>query len=150
MTDAVTDVDSIQPYVDKTELDETIKVSMNELREEIFGVRKHVLNLIVNENTGLRSRIQTLESRLLSMEMRMNSLEQNQRKSNIEFDGIPAHIPQENLAATVTNIVNSIVEEDNKITSKDVEAVHRLHSKRSPFPTIVRLKRNVIDNIRRN
>ena len=83
MSDAVTDVDSIQPYVDKTELDETIKVSMIELQEEIFGVRKHVLNLIVNENTGLRSRIQTLESRLLSMEMQMNSLEQNQRKSNI-------------------------------------------------------------------
>ena len=83
MSDAVTDVDSIQPYVDKTELDETIKVSMIELQEEIFGVRKHVLNLIVNENTGLRSCIQTLESRLLSMEMQMNSLEQNQRKSNI-------------------------------------------------------------------
>ena len=50
----------------------------------------------------------------------------------------------------MTNIVNSIVEEDNKISAKDVEAVHRLHSKRSPAPTIVRLKRNVIDNIRRN
>ena len=132
----------------KVELQESFNKSSIDIRHEISVVRNHVINLLLKENKELRERCKTLESRVVSNEKRLNKLEQNHRKSNFELDGIPANIRQEDLAKTVTDIVNTIV--DEKVSVKDVEACHRLPSKRSPAPTIVRMKINIIDDVWRN
>ena len=77
-----------------------------------------------------------------------NRIEQNNRKSNFELDGIPANVTQDQLAPTVVKIINSIV--PDKLTLNDVEACHRLGSKKKPAPTIVRMKRNHVDMVRIN
>ena len=48
----------------------------------------------------------------------------------------------------MVDIVNDV--SDVKIDVNDVEAVHRLYSKKEPKPVIVRMKRNVIDSVREN
>ena len=85
---------------------------------------------------------------MVKVEKQVNRVEQNGPKNNLEFDGIPQSISQDKLRETVVKIVNDV--SDEKIEMKDVEAVHRLHSKRNPKPVIVRMKRNVIDSVREN
>ena len=132
----------------KHELQESFNQSSVDIRKEISLVRNHVINLLLKENKGLRERCKTLESRVVTNEKRLNKLEQNHRKSNFELDGIPANVRHEDLSKTVTDIVNTIV--DEKVSVQDVEACHRLPSKRSPAPTIIRMKRNIIDDVWKN
>lgn len=132
----------------KRELKESFVQSSVDIRNEIAAVRNHVINLLLKENKVLRERCKTLESRVVTNEKRLNKLEQNHRKSNFELDGIPANVRHEDLPKTVMNIVNTIV--DEKISVKDFEACHRLPSKRTPAPTIIRVKRNIIDDVWKN
>ena len=139
---------SAQLQQNKVELQESLKTTTHDIQQEILIVRNHVIGLLLKENRGLRERIQTLESRFITIEQKLNRIEQNGRKSNFEVDGIPTNIRQEHLASKVVDIVNTIA--DDKITLKDVEACHRLPSKHSPPPTIVRMKRNFIDDVMKN
>ena len=129
-------------------LEGIISNNSKELTDAILHIRNHVLNLLREENVCLRDRVHTLEDRLIKVERQVNRVEQNNRKNNLEFDGIPNSIKQEELAPTVVKIVNDVG--DVKIGVNDVEAVHRLYSKRNPKPVIVRLKQNVIDSVREN
>ena len=129
-------------------LEGTLSNTSKELSEAIAHIRSHVLNLLRDENVCLRDRVHTLEDRLIRVERQVNRVEQNNRKNNVEFDGIPDNITQENLAPTIVEVVNAVG--DVKIDVKDVEAVHRLYSKRNPKPVIVKLKRNIIDFVREN
>ena len=131
-----------------TELEDVVSKSTKELNDSIFHVRNHVLSILRDENVALRNRVYTLEARLIKIEKQLNRVEQNNRKNNFELDGIPQSVGQDELAPTVVNIVNSISEK--KIELNDVEAVHRLQSKRKPQPVIVRMKRNFIDSVHKN
>ena len=129
-------------------LEESLANTSKELTDAVFHIRNHVLNLLREENVCLRDRVHTLEARMIKVERQVNRVEQNHRKNNVEFAGITDNVPQEELAPTVVKIVNAV--SDVKIDVKDVEAVHRLYSKRTPKPVIVRMKRNVIDSVRDN
>ena len=131
-----------------TALEDVVSKSTKELNDAIFHVRNHVLSILREENVTLRNRVYTLEARLIKVEKQLNRVEQNNRKSNFELDGIPQSVGQDELAPTVVNIVNAISEK--KIELNDVEAVHRLQSKRNPQPVIVRMKRNFIDSVHKN
>ena len=131
-----------------TALEDVVSKSTKELNDAIFHVRNHVLSILREENVTLRNRVYTLEARLIKVEKQLNRVEQNNRKSNFELDGIPQSVGQDELAPTVVNIVNAISEK--KIELNDVEAVHRLYSKRNPQPVIVRMKRNFIDSVHKN
>jgi hypothetical protein len=139
---------STQLQQNKVDLQESLKTTSHDIRQEILVVRNHAIGVLLKENRGLRDRIRTLESRFITLDQKVNRIEQNGRKSNFEVDGIPTNVQQEHLASKVVDIVNSIA--DEKITVKDVEACHRLRSKQSPPPTIVRMKRNFIDDIMKN
>ena len=75
-------------------------------------------------------------------------MEQNNRKSNIEFDGIPSSADDQNLKNTMVNIINDVTKDG--ITFADIEACHRLPSERNPQPTIIWASRILLDRIRKN
>ena len=129
-------------------LNTTLQTTSNNIKNDVLAIREHVINVLARENRVMRSRIQTLEERMVSLEKQVNKIEQNNRKSNFELDGIPDSIKQDQLAPTIVDIVNTILPE--KVTLNDVEACHRLQSRRKPAPTIVRMKRNQVDLIRTN
>ena len=108
--------------------------------------RQFVISEIFRENRDLRSHVRTLEERLLKLEKQVNNTEQNNRKNNIEVDGIPSFVTDEDLRGVVATLFNHITESD--ITIGDIEVAHRLYSKSSPKPTIVRLKRNIIEELK--
>ena len=107
--------------------------------------RKFVLCDLERENRELHQHVRTLEERLLKLERQVNNTEQNNRKNNIEVDGIPSSVPDQDLRAVVATLLNHLSESD--ITIGDIEVAHRLYSKTLPKPTIVRLKRNLIAEV---
>ena len=131
-------------------LSETLQTTSNGIKNDVLAIRNHVINVLARENRVIRGRVQTLEERVLNLEKQVNRIEQNHRKSNFELDGIPASVTHDQLAPTIVKIVNTIVPETEKLTVKDVEACHRLPSRRKPAPTIVRMKRNHVDLIHTN
>ena len=78
----------------------------------------------------------------------LNQVEQNHRKSNIEINGIPDDVDNESLKAAVVRIVNYVT--DGNFTTGDVEACHRLGARFSPKPTIVRMRRNILETVKTN
>ena len=86
-------------------------------------------------------------SRYVKHHRYINQVEQNHRKSNVEISGIPANVDDGDLKSAVVRIVNFITE--GQYTHRDVEASHRLGG-RSPKPTIVRMKRNILDDVKAN
>jgi hypothetical protein len=123
--------------------------SLEDSQEEIkanLHIRSRIVTNLRNENIHLHQRVRTLEDRVLRMEKQMNNAENNQRKNNIEVDGIPESVRDGDLRSVVAKIFNHISQSD--ILTADIECAHRLFSKSSPKPTIVRLKRNLIDEIR--
>ena len=92
----------------------------------------------------------SLVERVIKVEKQANETEQHNRKCNIEIVGIPATFVQnrqeDKLKPIVAKILNHLA--DSEIRESDIEAVHRLKSKTSPFPTIVRMKRNLIDEVK--
>ena len=125
-----------------------IKRSNADIQNDILQIRSHIITKFAEENRDLRSPVRTLEARLLQLEKTTNRIEQNHRKNSIEFDGIPNSISDDKLVDTVVDIVKDITKEE--ITKADIEACHRLKSKRSPKPTIIRANRILLDKIRKN
>ena len=132
----------------KASLEDSITRSTAKITSDIAHIRGHIIGKLVEENLSLRSRVRTLEQRMLALEQTTNRMDQNHRKNNIELDGIPSSIKDDDLKQNVVAIFNDITKEN--ITEKDLEACHRLASKKSPKPTIVRASRNLLDKVRRN
>ena len=108
--------------------------------------RKTVIEEITNENRQLHKRVKTLEERLVKLEKQFNNTDQNHRKNNVEIEGIPSYVEDKELRAVVATLFNHIADSD--IDIDDIEVAHRLYSSSTPKPTIVRLRRNHIDEIR--
>ncbi len=134
----------------KDSIEEKITESSAFIQKDILFMKDVAISNLRNENKSLRSRVTTLESRLLAVERQVNRVEQNHRKNNLEFDGIPNSVSDANLTEMVVRIINAVI--DVNITSRDIEACHRLHSNRRnrPKPTIIRAGRNLLDMIRSN
>ena len=111
-----------------------------------LSTRKTAINEITYENRQLHKRVKTLEERLVKLEKLYNNTDQNHRKNNVEVDGIPSYVQDRELRAVVATLFNHVTESD--ITIDDIEVAHRLYSSTSPKPTIVRLSRNLIEEIR--
>ena len=122
---------------------------------DILQIRSvHIANLVEHnkslqwKNYVLEARVTEVEDRLARVERQLNEVEGNNRKSNIEIDGIPHEVDDGSLKTAVLRIMNFVTEENYSLN--DIEACHRLGGGPFPKPTIVRLKRNVIDKLKRN
>ena len=127
----------------KKEISDQITVSANEIKDDLLAIRGTVIENLRQENRTLQRSVSILYERLINVERQANQTEQNNRKSNLEIEGIPATVTHGHLKTVVTNILNYVA--DSEITERDIEAVHRLHSKSPSKPTIVRMQRNLID-----
>ena len=132
----------------KASLEDLITRSTAKITSDIAHIRGHIISKLVEENLSLRSRVRTLEQRMLALKQTTYKMDQNHRKNNIELDGIPGNIKDDNLKQNVVKIFKDITKED--VTEKDLEACHRLSSKKNPKPTIVRASRNLLDKVRRS
>ena len=125
------------------------------ITDDILQIRSvHIANLVQQnkllqrKNYELEARVTEVEDRLARVERQVNQVEANNRKSNIEIDGIPNEVDDESLKAAVLRIMNFVTEENYSFG--DIEACHRLGSGHPSKPTIVRLRRNVIEKLKLN
>ena len=116
------------------------------VNEDVSQMRRVVIDNLMKENRLLQKRVRGNEKRMIKLERQANMTEQNNRKNNIEIEGIPSSVQDNELRAVVADLLNRISAQE--ISTGDIEAVHRLFSKREPHPTIVRMKRNLLEEIR--
>ena len=136
--------DALQHDLSSTK--DTITQQSTKLNDDVAQMRRVVIDNLMKQNTQLQKRARDTESRLIKLERQVNCTEQNNRKNNIEIDGIPANVTDEQLKSVVADLLNRIV--DRRIQEDDIEAVHRLYSKHQPRPTIVRMRRNILEEVK--
>ena len=138
------------------QLNSTLDDFQKSVTADILAMREVMIKNLVKQNRDLNirtvlleDRLMTVEDRLAKVERQINQAEQNNRKNNVEISGIPDTITDEQLPVVVAQILDHVVE-DEEISTNDVEACHRLSSKSSPKPTIVRMRRNLLEKAKRN
>jgi hypothetical protein len=104
-----------------------------------------MIDNLVRDNRTLQKTVRMLFERLIKTERQVNQTEQNNRKNNLEIDGIPETVDSANLKSAVARILNHAA--TSEITENDIEAVYRI-GKTSPKPTIVRMRRNLVDEVK--
>ena len=128
-------VDSIVEKIGRIENNEiNVENRLNEINDSISHIKDTLINNLIEDNNKLRTKVTSLENRIEKSEASFYTLENYNRRNNLEIDGIPNNVSDINLENTVINVFNSIgVNVDNN----DVEACHRIGKKSSK--TIVRL-----------
>ena len=69
----------------------------------------------------------------------MHMMEQHSRKVNLEIDGIPDAVQQNDLKEYVVEIFRHA--EVQPVSIENIEVVHSLNTKKTPKTTIIRAKR---------
>ena len=128
------------------ELSETLTESINNLRvtietrfnnidgnltqvnNDLLHIKEHLIQKLLDENASLRSKVSKLEG-----DLQQNL--QKQRENNIEISGIPTEVNDEELETTAISILTAI---DCHVQPNDIQACHRLPSKRGEKKTIMK------------
>ena len=106
------------------------------LDNELLRLKDVIIKKFQVENEHLRKKVNVLENKILTLESEHNSLEQYERRNNIEITGIPDSVPDQNLEEKVVDILNEITV---NVSAKDIEPCHRVGvSKNSSKKTVVR------------
>lgn len=93
------------------------------LDKEILNMKDIIIKDLQMENQRLRKKVNDLQKKIVSSEENINSLEQYDRRNNIEITGIPESVEDKKLEETVVEVLNKI---DLNISGSDIEACHRL------------------------
>ena len=86
-------------------------------------IRDVIIQQLQEDNSKLKERVSCLEYQVIQLEIKINSLEQYGRRNNLEIEGIPTSISNDDLEKTAVAILNSI---NVNLDSSDVEACHRI------------------------
>ena len=121
----------------REELVENFKKSFTDIKDEIINLKEVIIKNLQNENKRLNDVVNQLQEKIISLESKSNSLEQYVRQNNMEINGIPNSISDDNLESTVTNVLSKAT--NVHVTADDIEACHKIgKSKGNSKKTIVR------------
>ena len=116
----------------REELVENFKKSFTDIKNEMINLKEVIIKNPQNEN----KRLNDVEE-IISLESKSNSVEQYGRQNNMEINGIPNSISDDNLESTVTNVLSKAT--NVHVTADDIEACHGIvKSKANSKKTIVR------------
>ena len=93
------------------------------LDKEMLNLKDMIIKDLQVENQRLRNKTNNLEKKVISLEESSNSLEQYDRRDNLEITGIPDDFEDQNLEEKVIEILDKI---DVNVSSKDIEACYRI------------------------
>ena len=96
-------------------IDENLAIVNNDL----MHIKDHLIQELLEENNLLRNKVDKLE-----LDVQQNL--QKQRENNIEISGIPSEVADDQLEATVINILGSI---QCNLVPDNIQACHRLPSR---------------------
>ena len=111
--------------------------NFHDLRDEFINMKNIIIKKLQDENAQLKETIANLQHKVIILETATNSVEQYDRRNNIEITGIPDDIEDKNLEHSVIEIFKAA---DIQISHNDVEDCHRIGKpKGNSKKTIVRL-----------
>ena len=91
--------------------------------DSLLEVKDSIIEALKAENLKLQQKVEKLENRISELESDLNKKDQNNRRSNIEIQGIPLDIGDDSLEYKVIEILA----EAHIVTTKfDIEDCHRL------------------------
>ena len=100
-------------------LEENFKNNLEEqINESIISVKDTIITSLKRENSQLQAKVKVLERKLNDHECCLSSIDQYSRRNNIEIQGIPKTVKDEELESKVVDIFSAL---NITITSKDVE-----------------------------
>ena len=98
----------------REELVENFKKSFSDIRDEI------IIKNLQNENKRLNDEVSQLKEKIISIESKSNSVEQYDRRNNMEINGIPNSISDDNLESTIMSVLSKAT--NVHVTADDIEA----------------------------
>ena len=105
-------------------MEENLKNNLEEhINESIMSVKGTITNSLKQDNSQLRSKVEVLEKKLNDQQFYISSIDQYSRRNNIEIQGIPETIKDEELESKVIDIFSAL---NISISNKDMEDCPRL------------------------
>ena len=122
------------------------QTSVTTLQADIIAIKETVIKNLLEENKRLKERVHQLEigqddnlEYIIEVEKQSQNLEQYTRRNNLEINGIPNTIADENLESKCIEILGSV---DIHVEKSDIEACHRLptnnKNKKKPKAVIIK------------
>ena len=115
-------------------LKKTNKSVTEEVNESIMSIKNTIIDALKEENLKLQNKVKKLEEQLLEIDQKNNHLDQYIRRNNLEIQGIPANVTDDELEGKVIDIFSCLGIE---VKGSDIEDCHRL-GYANPKNTIVR------------
>ena len=132
-------VDTVEEV--KSQILDTLK---SEVDKRIDLLKSKIIDNLIKDNKRLSKKvilldeeIEHIHSRVYDIEVSLLDQQQRSRRNNLEISGIPNEISDENLEKDILIILNYEFKED-PITSTEIDAIHRLHSRGITKPVIIR------------
>ena len=88
-----------------------------------MSIKNTIIDALKEENLKLQNKIKKLEDQLLEINQKSNHLDQYNRRNNLEIQGIPANITDDELERKVIDIFSCLYIE---VKGSDIEDSHRL------------------------
>ena len=95
----------------------------DEVNDSIMSIKNTVIDTLKEENLKLQNKVKKLEEQLLDIDKKSNHLDQCSTKNNIEVQGIPANVIDDELEKKVLDIFSCLGIE---VKGSDMEDCHRL------------------------
>ena len=97
--------------------------NFHDLRDEIINMKNIIIKKHQDENAQLKETIANLQHKVIILETATNSVEQYDRRNNIEITVIPDNIEDKNLEHSVIEVFKA---GDIQISHNDIEDCHRI------------------------
>ena len=110
------------------------KIVTEGVNESIMSIKNTIINAVKEENLKLQNKCKKLEEQLLEIDQKNNHLDQYIRRNNLEIQGIPANVTDDELEGKVIYIFSCLGIE---ITGSDIEDCHKI-GYANPKNTIIR------------
>ena len=106
------------------EIKENIKISVTEeVNESIMSTKNTIIDDLKEENLKLQNKVEKLEEQLLEPDQKNNHLDQYNRRNNLEIQGIPTNITDDESEGKVIDIFSCL---GIGVKGSDIEDCHRL------------------------
>ena len=110
--------------LDWMKLKKNIKNSVTEeVNESIMSIKNTIIDALKEENLKLQNKVKKLEEQLLEIDQKNNHLDQYSRRNNLDIQGIPANITDDELEGKVIDVFSCLGIE---VKGSDMEDCHRL------------------------
>ena len=80
------------------------KAIIEEVNELIISIKNTIIDALKEENLNLQNKVKKLEDQLLELDQKSNNLDQYNRRNNLEIQGIPANVTDDELEGKVIDI----------------------------------------------